>query len=400
MVSQKTVCRVVAAMAFVVAGAAQGSAQTSFKVGEKEVQVHGFIQQGFVASSGNNFLTLQSGDGSGAMTDGGVNVSSKLHKKVRVGMQLYARNVGQFGNGHPEVDWAFVDYSAKPWLGIRAGKVKTTLGLINDTQDMEFLHTWALLPQAVYPLDLRSVSIAHTGLDVYGRVNMKKAGSLAYTAYGGRLPDDLRGGYRYGIEDTGLTIGGDIDRAGGGYDLRWTLPIEGAQFGFSQFMVDGELNLISRQAPVPLHVDIPSWDTHAVYGDYQKDNWHFSGEWRRQYVKLHITPSLGPPAAPIDSRAWFLSAAYRVAKPVEVGAYYQKSIAHAERDASLDNNHVSGPVLTARFDPVRYVSVKVEGHFIDGYGDLTNPHGFYLRNNTSGFKSDTHMLVVRTAFSF
>jgi hypothetical protein len=399
MVSQEAVGRVVVAMAFVAAAATQGAAQTSFKVGEKEVQVHGFVQQGFVASSGNNFLTLQSEDGSGAMTDGGVNVSTKLHEKVRVGMQLYARNVGQFGNGHPEVDWAYVDYSAKPWLGIRAGKVKTTLGLINDTQDMEFLHTWALLPQAVYPLDLRSVMIAHTGADVYGRVGLKKAGSLAYTAYGGVMPDDKRGGYRYGLEDIGLTVLGDIDKAGGGYDLRWTLPIDGMQFGFSHFMSSGEMNFRSATAPIPLHLDLTTWDSQSVYADYQKDNWHFSGEWRRQYIELVVTPSAAP-TAPIDNRSWFLSGAYRIAKPVEVGAYYSRFVANTSLPASLDSNHVSGPALTARFDVMRYMSVKVEGHFMDGYGDPAQPHGFYVRNNTTGFKERTNMLVVRTAFAF
>jgi len=51
-------------------------------------------------------------------------------------------------------------------MGFRAGKVKTALGLYNDTQDAESLHTWALLPQALYPTDLRTSLIAHTGGDV------------------------------------------------------------------------------------------------------------------------------------------------------------------------------------------------------------------------------------------
>jgi len=38
-----------------------------------------------------------------------------------------------------------------PWFGVRGGKVKTVIGLSNDTQDYEFLNTFALLPQSVYP---------------------------------------------------------------------------------------------------------------------------------------------------------------------------------------------------------------------------------------------------------
>ena len=52
------------------------------------------------------------------------------------------------GNWHPELDWAVADYRFKDWFGIRGGKVKTALGLYNDTQDLEFLYTWALMPQS------------------------------------------------------------------------------------------------------------------------------------------------------------------------------------------------------------------------------------------------------------
>ena len=45
-------------------------AQSSFKIGDREVQAHGSIQQGFVFSTGNNFLTMNTRGGSGAMTGG------------------------------------------------------------------------------------------------------------------------------------------------------------------------------------------------------------------------------------------------------------------------------------------------------------------------------------------
>ena len=58
------------------------------------------------------------------------------------------------------------------------GIVKTVLGLYNDTQDMEFLHTWAILPQSMYPLDLRSSTIAHVGADFYGDISLRRLGSF------------------------------------------------------------------------------------------------------------------------------------------------------------------------------------------------------------------------------
>jgi len=89
------------------------------------------------------------------------------------------------------------DYRFKDWFGMRGGKVKTTLGLYNDTQDMEFLHTWALVPQAVYPLDQRGETIAHLGGDIYGEIPIRRLGSLNYTVYGGKRPNDPQGGFVY-----------------------------------------------------------------------------------------------------------------------------------------------------------------------------------------------------------
>jgi len=156
--------------------------QLGFDLGSIPVQIHGFAQQGYLDSNQNNYLTMPTSQGSFAMTDAGVNVSATITDKFRVGAQVYDRNIGDLGNDHPQLDWAFGDYKFKDWFGIRAGKVKTVLGLYNDTQDMEFLQTFAILPQGIYPLDLRSDTIAHTGGDIYGEAALRKAGSVSYTA--------------------------------------------------------------------------------------------------------------------------------------------------------------------------------------------------------------------------
>ena len=133
------------------------------------------------------------------MTDFGFNVSTELAPKLRVGAQLFGRNIGRLGNWHPEVDWAFADYRVTDWLGFRGGKVKTTLGLYNDSQDMPFLHTWALMPQSVYPTDVRGDNIAHVGADIYGHLRIKKVGAFSYTLWGGKRLNDPEGGYLFGL---------------------------------------------------------------------------------------------------------------------------------------------------------------------------------------------------------
>jgi hypothetical protein len=111
-------------------------AQVDFKVADRDVQVHSFASQGFALSTANNYLTMNTSQGSFAMTDGGINISTAITDKFRVGAQAYDRNVGAMGNGRLTLDWALGDYKFASWFGVRAGKVKTVFGLYNDTQDM------------------------------------------------------------------------------------------------------------------------------------------------------------------------------------------------------------------------------------------------------------------------
>lgn len=167
-----------------------------FKIFNRDVQVHGFASQGFVYTNTNNWLTMNSSEGSGAFSDFGLNLSTSVTDKLRIGAQVYDRNLGQLGQYHPSLDWAVIDYRLASWFGIRGGKVKTALGLYTDTQDLDFLRVFALLPQSVYPTDLRDATIAHVGGDVYGDVSVRRRlGDLSYTVYAGHRSDSIHGGY-------------------------------------------------------------------------------------------------------------------------------------------------------------------------------------------------------------
>ena len=180
--------------------------QFDFHLGGKEVQVHSFVSQGFADSNQNNYLTMNTSLGSFAMTDGGADISVQLTDHLRAGAQLYVRNIGRLGDWRPVLDWAFADYRFRDWFGVRGGRVKTTLGLFNDTQDNESLHTWALMPQSVYPLDLRGSNISHDGADLYGAIPLGRLGHLEYTAYGGRRVCDEHEGPALDVRDYGLLI--------------------------------------------------------------------------------------------------------------------------------------------------------------------------------------------------
>jgi len=404
-------------------GAPLVNAQFNIDVDGRQVQVHSFFSEGFVYTSGNNWLTMNTTDGSG-FTDGGVNVSMQVTDKFRVGAQVYDRKFGALGNWHPSLDWAVGDYRFKSWFGIRAGKVKTTLGLFNDTQDVESLHTFALLPQSVYPADMRESTISHVGGDLYGSISLKRGGALSYTAYAGQRNDSKYGGYTYLLRGTPLGI--NFNTYGGlqhGEDLRWNTPLKGLLVGASR--MDENITGTGKYKPLPFFglgsgvlpyressTGKGDW-TNQIYGEYSVGNLTLDGEVRR-YRRDHEIIN-GTTRITDGVRGWYISGAYRISKQLELGTYYSRfsdvvhfsgefpapgSPAPGDNSTRAPSRHEYDKVVTARIDLTKFWNVKVEGHFMNGWGGSYYPDGFYTNDNPNGLKPRMNGLILRTGFSF
>ena len=382
-------------------------AQFNFQAAGRPVQIHGSLAEGFAYSNDNNYLRMDTSRGS-FFTEGSVNASSQITDKLHVGVQVYDRYIGQLGKGKVYLDWAFADYRWRDWIGFRAGKIKPPLGLYNDTQDQEFLHTWAWLPQALYPVDLRSVSIAHTGGDIYGNIPLRRGGSLAYDAFGGSIPNDPRGGYLYGVQALG---GRNLTGVGGrmaGFDLRWATPISGLMLGTSLVFNHRNFSGTLGASPRPLSYSTTIDRGMAYYAEYSRGNFRANAEYRDQTRRAEITAEI--PGRPVvlrpgsDEPAWFLSGAQRLSKRVEVGAYYSHyhvtAINPTVAITGPGRDHIFDKVVTLRVDLTRFWDFKIEGHFMDGVGSPGQAHGFYPQDNATGLRPQTNLLVIRTGWYF
>ncbi len=380
-----------------------------FKVLSRTVQVHGFVSQGIASTNDNNWLTMNTSSGSAAMTDMGVNMSVPITDRLRIGAQVYDRDLGELGQWHPSLDWGVADYRFKDWLDFRGGKVKTVAGLYTDTQDLDFLRPFALLPQSVYPIDLRDATLGHLGADVYGRFPVgDRIGSLAYTVFAGHRSDSLHSGYPYLLSQWeqvksygGLQYGGD---------LRWTTAVKGLLLGASRINEDltskGEATIQvdgrEIQGPVLAHTR-KNW-ANQFYGQYTRGRWRLDSEFRRFYADISASYLGIPHNSFQDARGWYVAGAYRAAPWLQLGSYYSRyTVASSEggTDRSKPGNHVFDKVAAARVDLNRFWNVKVEGHFMDGTGNRgVYPAGFYPQQNANGFQRNTTALVVKTSFSF
>jgi hypothetical protein len=387
-----------------------------FKLLDRTVQVHGFVSQGLVYTNDNNWLTMNTSQGSAAFTDFGLNMSSQVTDKFRIGAQGYDRNLGQLGQYHPSLDWAVADYRFESWFGVRGGKVKTTLGLYNDTQDEDFLRTFALLPQGVYPTDLRDATIAHLGADIYGKLSLgHRLGVLSYTVYTGHRSDSIYSGYPYYLS----SFGGQIKSYGGlqyGGDLRWSTPLKGFLIGASRLNehIAGKGLAINPFAPgtglVPYSESSRADWTNQFYGEYVVGRFRIDSEYRRYWRNQELFSGTSESFA--DIRGWYVSGAYRICKRLQIGSYYShytisNIVAGAlsafyppATDTTLPANHDYDKVVTGRVDLNKFWNVKVEVHFMDGYGSGPYPNGFYTQVNPSGFAPNTNALVLKTSLNF
>ena len=288
--------------------------------------------------------------------------------------------------------------------------------MYNDTQDLDFLHPFALLPQSVYPTDLRDATIAHLGGDIYGNILLRDhLGDISYTAYIGHRSDSIHSGYPYLL----TAFGPHLKSLGGlqyGADLRWNTPLKGFLAGISRVNEDisGKGTVISSLNPkagVIPYVESSKADwTNQFYGQYVAGKLRIDSEYRR-YSRDQIILN-GTSVNITDVRGWYVSGAYRVIKRLQLGSYYSHytvtsvfggplaAVRHNQTDTSLPANHIYDKVITARVDLNKFWNVKVEGHFMNGYGESTYPDGFYPQVNPRGLKTDTNALVIKTALNF
>ncbi|MEJ7602017.1 MAG: hypothetical protein WKG01_29240 [Kofleriaceae bacterium] len=351
----------------------------------REVDIHGFVSEGAFVSTSNDYIG-KSSRGSLKMFEVGLNVSTEVSDKLRAGVQIFSREVGTL-EAPPYIDWAFIDYRWRPWLGLRAGVVKMPYGLYNEYADIPAARVPILMPQSVYPVRNRDALTSHRGFAAYGNVSLAAGGELDYQAWLGTLS----------IAENALTLDGarldDIDTKyvlGG--QAFWSPPIEGLRVGgtFIQTSIDFRLTLpqatidaLIAAGAVPADYDgslvISQRPDRWVIGsvEYTRGSWLFAAEYARSFKHQQTSLPAVIPTFDEDTEQLYGMATYRLSAELEVGSYY--SVLHADAGDRLGKGaafterfHAFQRDLagTLRYDVNDYWMWKLEAHFIDGTADL------------------------------
>jgi hypothetical protein len=343
---------------------------------DNALQIHAFVSQGFLKSTHNNYLA-NSKSGSFEFFEAGINFQKQLTERLRVGLQLFSRDLGPLGDYKTKLDWAYLDYHWRDALGFRAGRIKLPFGLYNDTSDIDAAHPTALLPQSVYPAQNRDFLLAQTGVELYGYRNFGRPGALDYRAYAGTIFIDLGSqppGSPFAVADLTIpyVVGGRV---------MWEPPTEGLRIGASVQRLRLDMNVLDLRdpaMPVPVTATIPA--TLAVASvEYTVDDVLFAAEYSRWYTSVASSnPMVIPEGDQTAERAYWL-AAYRPRPWLQPSVYYAlyyPQIHHATGVSARSHDAAAA----IRFDLTSYWSLKFEAHYMRGTAGLSttlNP-GFTL----------------------
>ncbi len=325
-----------------------------------DLQVHGFISQGFLKTTANDYLA-KSSDGSFDFTEAGVNLTAQLTDKVRVGVQFFAFNLGNIGKFNVKADWFYLDYRLRDWLGVRAGRLKIAYGLYNDVSDIDAARAPALLPSSLYPFTNRDFLLAQTGIEFYGYAHLARAGALDYRFYGGSVPLDLPPQDGAAIPLTSLRVPYIA-----GLRVLWETPLDGLRVGVTGVYLRA---VATANYPPPMLLTVTANEYAGVASiEYAAHDLLLAAEYGRTRVKNHYDPLLVPDTT-VTSEGGYLLSAYRLKRWLQPAAFY--SLLYPNHDIRQGRENVQHDLAgTLRFDVNDYWIIKVEAHYMHGTASL------------------------------
>jgi len=366
------------------------------------VDIHGYISQGYLKSSDNDFL-VASEKGSSEFDEVGVNFATNVSDKLRLALQLSARALGPTGENQVYLDWGFADYNWQNELGLRMGRIRMPQGLYNEIRDTDMLRTWILMPQSIYSESYRQFKEASDGASIYGTINASLMGTLEYQAVAGTLTmrnDDLTNAiYEKACMPfllLGQTITGDEINASSRIfytgQILWNTPLDG--FRLSATGMDGKVDLtvpsgtevrdvgggrlVMLEFPErTMGVDV----LDIVFsGEYKWRDLTLAAEYEMLKFKINYhEPDLGPDYGGwytlSDQENYYVSIAYRFTDWLEIGSYYgvhyfDKDDKDGERFEAIGLPDYASwqkdACFTTRFDINPSWCFKLEYHLMNG----------------------------------
>lgn len=361
-----------------------------------KLETHGFASFGYLRTWGNNWFDDDTRDGTTEFYEAALNVIARPLDRLRLGAQLFTRDLGRYDNGRVSLDWAYADYRAHDAFGVQAGRVKFPVGLYTEQLDIDAARTAVFLAPAIYPLRSRDLFISIDGAKLYGSLDLRAAGRVEYAFFAGDSPIDLDAGSVGYFSDLGL---GDPIRlmdarwSAGGM-LHWDTPLEG--FGVRVSLADLHDLRIHGDLPA-LGATIETTAGNYYYGvvslvyetgpfTVALEGSRARGRGRSEIQPLGLVEPLHD-----DSGGGYLSVTWHARPWLELYGAYERSYSDV-LERSLDR--ATTLVFALAVMPLDHWSLKAE------FRDVRGTFGVLPADNPGGMDNHWQVLALKTTVDF
>jgi len=327
------------------------------------LEVHGFVSFGYLQSWENDWLD-ETTDGSADFHEAALNLISRPFDRIRLGAQLFERDLGVYDNGRVDLDWAYAAWQVGDELELAAGRLRTPLGLYNDVRDVDAARAPVFLPRSVYALRFRDLYVSIDGAAAKGLIDLAGDMDLEYALYGGdkRIADDTGTTTYLGAAGYGEGVTVDVDWTIGGM-AHLTTSVPGLGFRISVLRVDA-LRIAGDPTPgIELASDLDYWlfigsveyDLRAVTlaAEYSR----LRGRGSRGIAALGVSESTQD-----DGEGMYVSATWRQKRWLE---WYLAGEAEFDDATDRDRSHAWRLIAATAVRPMAHWSLKLEAHYAD-----------------------------------
>lgn len=357
------------------------------------LEAHGFVSFGYLRTWENNWLADDTIDGTDEFYEAALNVVARPWDRVRVGAQLFVRDLGQYDNGNVELDWAYVDVRLHTLVDVQAGRVKIPIGLYSESQDLDVATTSVFLPQSVYPIRLREVMLSMDGAKVGGYADLSGAGALTYAVYGGTKQAEADGSYATYVGQTSRMSVDDIDiGAVYGGMLHWHTPIEGLGLRLSTYQ-NRDVDVSGSSVFPPFSDTDFTTDTgrYMASVEWEGRDWTIASEYL--YLKIDGESVSGATKRPyeFDYHGGYLSATWHLCTWAE----WYAAVEYKHTDIlNVGTNHGWSWVTAVNLIPLSHWTLKAEFQYNDG------SIGAQTSDNPQGVSDSWQVFALKTTVDF
>ena len=362
-------------------------------------QVHGFLSQGYIKTTANNFFG-DSEEGSFDFRELGLNASYRFNPQLMASAQLLSRTAGEMYDGSLSLDYAqldFTPYSTENGrFGTIFGRFKNPVGFYNDTRDVASTRPSIFVPQVVYWDRVRNMVMSNDGAMLYADLH-RDLHSFYLNFFAGKTPIDenvektyLVALYEPNLEQRGLTKGGRLLYEWDGGRVR--LGLSGASLNLDGEMLGG---LLSGT------IDIDYWIASAQYNE---GPWSLTLEYMLEPIEyVGFQGAMEAGNTTVDG--YYLQGNYRVSTDWEILMRYEEGhFDKDDRDGSnvrilgtpTYNHYARMWTIGLLWEPTENIMLRTEFSRADGtifLSNLDNP-------NPLATERKWNMLAFLISYSF